>query len=1005
MFSRLFANRRPKAARHARRCLSERRLRCEPLEARQLLSVGLYANNTPLAIKDNGTITSTIAVPDSFIVGDLDVKVTIQHARDPDLDVFLIAPDGTRFELFTDVGTTKSKNFTGTVLDDGATTSIALGKAPFTGTFRPEGNLSAVEGKQAQGNWKLEITDDQKQSTGTLNSWSIYVTSAGVPASNFIDTNPTMLGNAGMNAARNNYFSRKIVVSDNGDGMAVWLESKGPADTGPWNAMAAKYVAGSWQTPVVIMDSAPTIYSSTVDLAGDGQGNYLAVMQEGSARVWARRYVADSGWGSADLLGITGGSPLASMAYDPHADVSRAVVSSFGLGGTDDVYINRLDDFASGSWSGNEVAENLPADPGIDQNSIDVAMAQNGDFMLVFNESAVSSLDPTDAYYRVYRQGLGRWEGPETLLENLDAPARTTKVAMNSSGVAMVVWRQKTGPDNISETWARRWNGEGWDTDPQLIVDSGVGTAPSFDSTGRVALSENGEAIVFWGQQRDGSAFSNAYVRHHDGTQWAPEIIQLDTEDLGSVGAGPAANLNGSRMNIAMDDNGNAAAVWAQSDGFYVNMWASQFDGASWSTAEKLENAALDAVMPSVDMSAGVAQVIWTQSDGSLNHMYAATLSGTWKLEVTDDTKKETGKLNSWSLSFTEATVTSTAFLDTNPAMQGNVRSPSGQTSNDVATSENGDAMALWLESKGPGDTGPFMAMAAPYDAATGKWGTPAIVSNPSSTNSVQNWCRIAGDGQGNYLATWQQPPPGSSYGDIWVNRYVAGSGWQTPQTIESDQYWSYNPVVAMAYDPVEGVSKAVVAWENGDNVKVNRLTNFAANTWSGAELAENRQVGLVTASQVGMAAIWGAKFDRSTSTWSQAAKLEEAPWDAIQPVVAMNSSGVATTVWVQPDNSLTHIYANRDTVAPAGAPYAPTGLSAASAASLSARLTDAALAAYVQYQHRSQPDDSEDKHPWAIPAVDLALLDLAYQSSGRRQPTEADHDLLLATYDPTMWL
>jgi hypothetical protein len=82
-------------------------------------------------------------------------------------------------------------------------------------------------------------------------------------------------------------------------------------------------------------------------------------------------------------------------------------------------------------------------------------------------------------------------------------------------------------------------------------------------------------------------------------------------------------------MDVAIDDSGNAAAVWTQYDGFYVNIWASQFTKATstWSTAEKLENAALDAVMPSVDMSAGGAQVIWTQSDGSLNHMYAATLT------------------------------------------------------------------------------------------------------------------------------------------------------------------------------------------------------------------------------------------------------------------------------------------------------------------------------------------------------------------------------------------
>ena len=60
------------------------------------------------------------------------------------------------------------------------------------------------------------------------------------PRNNFIDTNPTMLGNAGMPARSTSFDpSRKIVVSDNGDAMAVWLESKGPGDTGPWNAMAA----------------------------------------------------------------------------------------------------------------------------------------------------------------------------------------------------------------------------------------------------------------------------------------------------------------------------------------------------------------------------------------------------------------------------------------------------------------------------------------------------------------------------------------------------------------------------------------------------------------------------------------------------------------------------------------------------------------------------------------------------------------------------------------------
>ena len=85
-------------------------------------------------------------------------------------------------------------------------------------------------------------------------------------------------------------------------------------------------------------------------------------------------------------------------------------------------------------------------------------------------------------------------------------------------------------------------------------------------------------------RQWDGTAYYNAFVRRHDGTHWAtvngnPDIIQLDTEDLGSVGAGFSSSPMAADMDIAIDDSGNAAAVWTQDDGFYVNMWASQFDG------------------------------------------------------------------------------------------------------------------------------------------------------------------------------------------------------------------------------------------------------------------------------------------------------------------------------------------------------------------------------------------------------------------------------------------
>ena len=134
------------------------------------------STDVPKAIPDWGTTTSSLSIQEPFPIADLNVRLDITHPRTPDLDVFLVAPDGTRVELFTDVGGSKSANFRGTVLDDQATKSITLGKAPYTGTFKPEGNLAVLNGKPIAGTWKLEITDDQNKQVGTLNSWSLVVT-------------------------------------------------------------------------------------------------------------------------------------------------------------------------------------------------------------------------------------------------------------------------------------------------------------------------------------------------------------------------------------------------------------------------------------------------------------------------------------------------------------------------------------------------------------------------------------------------------------------------------------------------------------------------------------------------------------------------------------------------------------------------------------------------------------------------------------------------------------
>ncbi len=152
----------------------------EPLEPRLLLSGNtlLPSPDVPKAIPDQQTIVSTLTVSgQASPLLDVEVKVNSTHTWDADLDVYLISPSGTRVELFTDVGSS-GDNFTDTILDDQAGVGIASGAAPFSGTYRPEGALSALVGQNPNGIWQLEITDDAGGDVGTLNSWAIRITTA-----------------------------------------------------------------------------------------------------------------------------------------------------------------------------------------------------------------------------------------------------------------------------------------------------------------------------------------------------------------------------------------------------------------------------------------------------------------------------------------------------------------------------------------------------------------------------------------------------------------------------------------------------------------------------------------------------------------------------------------------------------------------------------------------------------------------------------------------------------
>ncbi len=134
-----------------------------------------YTNSSAESIKANSLTVSTLTLPASTI-GDVTVRLNINYAVDKDLYIYLISPSGKTIALDYNRGGWGA-NFTNTVFSQQASTPIANGKAPFSGSYRPDASLGQLSGFSAGGAWRLAIRNYGTHS-GTLKNWSLTVTPA-----------------------------------------------------------------------------------------------------------------------------------------------------------------------------------------------------------------------------------------------------------------------------------------------------------------------------------------------------------------------------------------------------------------------------------------------------------------------------------------------------------------------------------------------------------------------------------------------------------------------------------------------------------------------------------------------------------------------------------------------------------------------------------------------------------------------------------------------------------
>jgi uncharacterized protein GlcG (DUF336 family) len=356
------------------------------------------------------------------------------------------------------------------------------------------------------------------------------------------------------------------------------------------------------------------------------------------------------------------------------------------------------------------------------------------------------------------------------------------------------------------------------------------------------------------------------------------EIIDEDTGEASSP-------------QVAVDPEGNAVAVWYQSDGSYDSIYSNRYDALSgaWGTAQAIESNTGDAYGPQVAVDpSGNAVAVWYQNDGSYNSIYSNrydALSGTW----------------------------GTAQL-----IEDNIRSAYAPQ---VAVDLDGNAVAVWRQNDGSYDT----IYSNRYDALSGTWGgtAQAIEGNTGSAYGAQ----VAFDPSGNAVAVWYQWD--GSYDSIYSNRYDALSGtWGgTAQAIEGNTGGAYNPQVAFDSD-----GNATVVWYQHDgtynNIYFNRYDELSG-MWGTAQAIEGN-TGNADAPQVAVdpsgnaVAVWrqhdgtyytiySNRYDALSGTWGVTAQaIEGNTGGAYAPQVAVDPAGNAVAVWYQDDDMYWSIYSNR---------------------------------------------------------------------------------------------
>ncbi len=410
---------------------------------------------------------------------------------------------------------------------------------------------------------------------------------------------------------------------------------------------------------------------------------------------------------------------------------------------------------------------------------------------------------------------------------------------------------------------------------PPKIVNSGA-LGATFTA---VAFDGAGDAVVAWAQS-DGVRY-NLWANRYDAAAGLGTPTLIETDDAGGV----------RNPQVAFDGLGNAFVVWEHSDGTRYNIWANHHSAdwgwGKWGTPELLEtdDTGNATNVQLASNGAGNLTAVWQQFDGVQNSIFANRYSAA----------------SGWS---------GAELVETN--------NTAGARSPQVAEAANGDSFVLWAQ------TGAYTDhWANRYEAGVG-WGNATEIQQSSGPGNDTAGYDVAALPGGKALSVWSQATATTE--DIWSSVYTPGSGWSSAQTIESNSTLAETPMLS-----VDGTGNAVAVWYQGTGLAGDVYANryVAGSGWGTAQPIATpsnpalEPIGVATSPAGDAVAVWAAPSAGHNSVfanrftpgigWGRPELLEfNDTYDADRPKVALDTPGNALVLWEQSDGVAQHIWADR---------------------------------------------------------------------------------------------